>query len=299
MPLVERDGDALVWEGRRAALDTVTALHEGFSGLTGQAALHLHGPGWALPIDADYGENRARLRRWLADLPFTSDWMDGRFPAIPAGLPPDAALALGVSVATGVCLILAWQLGWMVGLAGALLAVWPLGRLRDAWLVRPEGLRGGPPWAPVIPWYDIDAVHIRHGRRRAWVWTRGHRGGQRCAVPLALVPALRARIRRLGGLDLVDAPEDLDDRYLRWRAPAVGIPWGVGAGAVLVAFLTPSPWTALVMGALTMTGMALLGLMVTTRSRGWGFGGVLAGTLLYGLVLLAVGLGGGAWLAGG
>jgi hypothetical protein len=298
VPAVERRGEVLVWGSQEVPLAAVTGLHEGFDAWTGRAALRVEGAGWRIPLDEDYGVTRARLRRWLPDAPFRSDWMDGRFPALPAGLPPAVALALGASVALAVALALGWQLGWVAGLGAAILAAWPLGRLRDGWVVRPEGLRGGPPWAPVIPWYDVEAIHLRVGVRRAWLWTRGPGGGQLASVPSALLPAVRARVRRLGGLDLIETDEDLDDRYLRWRAPAVGIPWGVGAGAVGVAFFTATPWTSLVLGALLMMGLALLGLMVTTRSRGWGLGGVMAGTLLYAVVLLAVALSAGGWLGG-
>lgn len=294
--MVDREGEELIWDGRRTALDRVDALHERFDPWTGQARLVLRGTGWKLPIEPGYGEARARLRRWLPDVPFQSDWMDGRFPGMPMGLPPSMALALGLTVAATLGTVCAVQLGWWAGLAVALLAVWPLGRLRDGWVVRTDGIRGGPPWAPVVPWYEIDAVVVNVVGRRAWLFTRGRGGGQATSIPTVLLPALRARVRRLGGLELVEGDEGLDDRYLRWRAPAVGIPWGVGLGTVLGAWWTPLPWTTLVVGALVMSGTALLGLMVTLRSRGWGFGSVVAGTLLYALLLLAIALAGGGWI---
>lgn len=295
---VEREGDELVWGARRAALDDVSALHERFHPWSGRAFLRVSGPDWEIPLQAGYGRSRANLRRWLSDVPFVSDWMDGRFPGSPAGLPPSLALGIGVTLAALVAAMLGNQLGWVAGGLAALLAAWPLGRLRDGWVVRAEGLRGGPPWAPVVPWYDLDEVRIVPGIRRTWIYTRGRGGGQAASLPTALLPAFRARVRRLGGLELTEAPADLEDRYLRWRAPALGVPWGIGIGALLVAWFTPAPWTALTAGAAAMAGTALLGAMVAFRSRGWGFGSVLAGTALYGLILLVIGVGWSGWLGG-
>lgn len=295
---VERQGERLVWAGRQAALAEVRGLHERYSGWTGRAWLEVEGPGWKIPVEVGYGEVRAKLRSWLPDVPFSADWMDGRFPAAPAGLPGDLVFAVAITFVAALSGLLAWQLGWHVGLVLALIAAWPLGRLRDAWVVRPEGLKAGPPWAGVTPWYEIEELRIARGRRRVWMWSRGPGGGGAASVPAALVPALRARVRRLGGLELVDATEDTDDRYWRWRAPAVGIPWGIGLGTAVAAFFTPVPWTALTAGAAAMVGTGLLGLVVVFRSDGWGFGSVVAGTVLYGLVLLVVGLGAGGWFLG-
>ena len=295
---VERQGDDLVWGGQRTPLGAVRALHERYHPWTGRAVLHVSGPDWEIPLAAGYGRSRSNLRKWLSDVPFASDWMDGRFPGSPAGLPPSLALGLGVGLAALVAAVLGWQLGWAAGGVAALLAAWPLGRLRDGWVVRAEGLRGGPTWAPVVPWSDIEEVRVIPGKRRTWVYTRGRGGGQAAPIPTALLPALRARVRRLGGIELVEGEADLDDRYLRWRAPAVGVPWGIGIGTLLVAWFTPVPWTALTAGAAAMAGTALLGAMVGFRARGWGFGSVLAGTALYGLILLVLGVGWSGWLGG-
>jgi len=296
--MIERDGESLRFGGAEARIGSVTALVERYDSWTGRAFLHVQGPGWRVPLRPGYGATRASLRRWLPDVPFASDWMDGRFPSIPVGLPGDLVLAtVGVAVAVA-ALTAGWQLGWPFGLGVALLAAWPLGRLRDGWVVRAEGVRAGPPWAPVVPWYEIESIHVVEGRRRAFLWTRGPGGGQAAAIPRALLPALRARVRRLGGLEILAGDADLDDRYWRWRAPAVGIPWGIGLGALLVAFATPIPWTILCAGALAMASTGLLGLVVVFRAEGWGFGGVLMGTILYGVVLATIGLGMAGWFGG-
>lgn len=295
---VERVGEELVWDGRQVPIARVSALAERYDRWTGRAFLEVRGPGWRIPMRPGYGQVRASLRRQLPDVPFTSDWMDGRFPAAPSGLPGDLALSVAILAAGACALGVAWQLGWMAGLAVALVSLWPIGRLRDAWVVRPEGVRAGPPWARVVPWYDIDEIQVVRRGRRAWLWTRGKGGGQVAAIPHALLPAVRARVRRLGGLDLLEGEEGLEDRYLRWRAPAVGIPWGIAAGTALAAWWTPSPWWVLCIGAMAMAATGLLGLVVVFRSEGWGFGSVLMGTLLYALVLLAISLGLGGWFVG-
>ena len=293
--MIEREGERLSFEGRSASVGDVTALVERYDRWTGRAFLHVEGPGWRVPLGPGYGPLRARLREWFPDVPYASDWMDGRFPAMPAGLPGDLAFALAILLSAGLATLVAWQIGWVGGLAVAGLSAWPLGRLRDAWVVRAEGVRAGPPWAPVVPWYEIEEIVVVEVGRRAWLWTRGPGGGQAASVPRALLPALRARVRRLGGLDLMPGHENLDDRYWRWRAPAIGIPWGIGLGAAAMAWFTPIPWTILCAGALAMAGTGLLGLLVVFRSEGWGFGGVIMATVLYGLVLLCLSLGAGGW----
>ncbi|MFK7931581.1 MAG: hypothetical protein AB8H79_25600 [Myxococcota bacterium] len=277
------------WGGKQVSVGAVTGLHERYSGWTGRAWLQVDGPGWRLPVDQNYGEVRQQLREWLPDVPFTADWMDGRFPSAPAGLPGDLVFVIGIIVVGLISGGLGWRFGWYAGLAIALVAAWPLGRLRDACVLRPEGLRAGPPWGGVVPWYEVEELRVRTGRRRVWLWARG-RGVAAASIPAALLPAARARARRLGGLELIEADPDSDDRYQAWRAPAVGIPWGIGLGTALAAFFLPDPWMFVTAGALSMIATGLLGLVVVFRADGWGFGSVVMGTFLYGVVLLLVGL---------
>ncbi len=295
-PDVDLDGGTVRVGDRRAPRAAVRRLHETYGRWTGRAALRLVGTGLRVPVGPGYGSHRATLLRSFRDVPFASDWMDGRFPGAPGGLPPDLAFALGVGVAAVAAGALGVIVDARIGLAAALIAAWPLGRLRDGWVVRAEGLRGGPPWAPLVPWYDLTSIHVHVGRRRAWIFTRGPRGGHAAPLPLVLLPAFRARVRRLGGLDLIPTVPGLEDRYLRWREPAIGIPWGIGAGTAIIAGFTPTPWTALLAGASATVATGLLGAMVTLRAGGWGAGGVLAATLLYGLLLLLAGLLAGGWI---
>jgi len=239
--LIKVDGTDLRWGDRRAPLSAVTALHERYDPWAGRGSLDLHGLGWSVPMGLGYGEMRASLRQALPDVPMSSDWMDGRFPSVAFGVRSNVVLLLSILAAAAVAGFIAVSLGWPAGLAAAGLAMWPLGRLRDAWVVRAEGLRGGPPWATLEPWDAVTEVVVRRGAQVSEVWTRGPGGGHRAALPTALIPAFRARIRRLGGLELREAASNLDDVYARWSRPAVGIPWGIGVGSLLGAGATPDP----------------------------------------------------------
>jgi len=297
-PQVEITAASVRVGSRTVPLAEVRSLRERYGRWSGRAWLALGPVGARVPFGPSYGAHRARLRALIGDRRFESDWMDGRFPGLPGGLPPDLALALATGLFALIALAAASTFGAVVGLGIALLAAWPLGRLRDGWVVRPEGIRGGPPWAALVPWYDVASIHVRIGRRRALIWTRGRGGGHSASLPLVLLPALRARVRRLGGLDLIEGEPGLDDRYLRWRAPALGMPWGLGAGTLLAAPFTETPWTFVVAGAAAMAATALLGAMVTLRAGGWGSGGVLAGTLLYALFLAIAAVVGAGWIGG-
>lgn len=298
-PRLEIEGEHLRAGEQRVPLASVTGLEERYGRWTGRAWLRLAGTSLRIPMERGYGAIRSELRDALGDRPFSSDWSDGRFPGAPGGLPPDLVLGLGLVVLGSFGLTVGLQLGAWLGLAVVLLGVWPIGRLRDAWVVRPEGLRGGPPWSALVPWYDIEQICVRVGKRRSLIWTRGRGPAQAASLPTVLLPALRARVRRLGGMELIEiTDQSLDDRYARWHAPAVGFPWGVGAGSLAVAWFTPTPWTSLVAGAAAMIATGLLGAVVVFRAGGWGTGGVIAGTLFYGFLLLGSGFLLGGWLGG-
>jgi hypothetical protein len=288
------DGSKLRWSGREADSGAVTGFSEHFDRWSGRAWLVVHGPEWRVPIAEGYGPVRASLRESFSDRPWVADWMDGRFPASPAGLPPDLAFALGTAVlAIGVAAAVA-TIGpagaALVGFAGAL----PVARLRDGVNVHKEGLRIGPAWAPLLAWHEVDGLCVRQDGNRVRVWARG--GSAVVRIPAVLLPALKARVRRLGGLELEATSEGLDERYDRWRAPATSIPWGVLSGSVLAAFLSPRPWTALTAGLLATAGTALLGATVEARATGWGSGAVLWATGAYAVVLAALALGVGGWI---
>ena len=295
MPL-SWDGSTLHLDGVSAHRDDIRGFAEHYSVWTGAAWLEVAGPGWRIAMGDGYAADRALVREHLADRPFTSDWAAGRFPAAPFGLPAGAALGAGLGLVLAAGMAGAWVAGPAAGVVLVLAAAWPLGRLRDALVLGERGVRLGPPWAPRVPWKEVDAVRFRRGRRSSRIWIRTRRGGAVATVPTVLLPAVRARLWRLAGLRLEEGTEGLDERYDRWRGPASGIPWGVLAGTAAVAWVTPVPWTALTAGLLVMAATTLLGAAVEARATGWGAGTVLWSTLAYAVVLAAISLGAAGWM---
>jgi hypothetical protein len=300
------DGEALQLGDRRVSATAIRGFSERFGRWNGRAWLDVVTVDGALriPIAPGYGALRAQLRVALADRPFHSDWADGRFPGAPAGLPPDLAMSLALVVAVmlaGTLAALAIGAGvaiWVAGAASAIAVGWPLARLRDEVVVRRDGLRIGPPWSSVTPWHEVRSIQAQRTGRRLRVWATTSEGGATATVPVVLLPALRARIRRMGGLDLVATPHGLDATYDGWRAPATGIPWGVLVGTAVAAPFTPHPWTALTAGVMSAAALACLAAAIEARATGWGAGAVLWSTGAYAVVLAALGLGLGAWIGG-
>ncbi len=158
----------------------------------------VRGPGWSVPIEEGYGELRQRLRQAFPKLPFSADWGAGTFPAVPWGLPGLPVWMVGSLLWIVASVAALWWYGDWAGLGVWLAGLWPVARLRDRALVGKNGLSLGPPWIFVVPWDQVDAVYCRVGRRtsRVWAQTRGA-SGMSVDVPTVLLPALRARVRRL------------------------------------------------------------------------------------------------------
>lgn len=289
---VRRVDDDLIWGGRTAPLDAVEGFTERFDPWTGRAWLHVRGPGWRVPIEAGYGRTRAMLRDAFPDRPFDADWDDGRFPACPGGLPVDLATAGAAGVALVAACTAAWWMGAAAGAAVVVAASWPLARLRDAVVVRRAGFRAGPAWAPLVPWHELSAVCWRREGRRARVWARGARGGGSATIPVALLPALRARVRRLGALAVTEASPDLDDRYARWLDAASGAPWGLLLATIALAMAAHEPWPVLAGGFLVVAGASAVAAAIEARATGWGAGAVLWSTAVYATVLALVAMAG-------
>lgn len=296
-PGLSWDGETLGWEGRRAAAQSVSGFMERYSPWTGRAWLEVQGPGWRIPVGEGYGELRASLRQWLPDRPMRSQWSEGRFPSAALGLPPGLTLALGAALVGVGGGVVAWTLGVAGGLVVVLAGTWLLARLRDGAVLTSSGLRLGPPWSAGVPWFEVQRLSYRVVGRRARVWARTRRGGAGVAtLPAVLLPALRARARRLGEVELTADQEGLDATYERWRQPAAGMPWGLLLGTAVACPLTPEPWSTLTGGLLAVAATALLGAAVEARATGWHFGGVFWVTCAYAVVLVAVALGLSGWL---
>ncbi len=240
---------------------------------TGRAWLDVQGPEpTRIAIDERYAEVRSDLRGRFPDRPFTSEWAAGRFPGAPYGLPLYPVLLGAWVAATAACVAGAAAGGPLGAAACALAAAWPLVRLLDGVGIHERGLRIGPAWAPLVPWHDVLAVGLDLGSRGARVWARTRAGAGSAWVPPALVPAVRARVRRLGGLALEEGSGGLDQRYAGWRAAATGAPWGLLLGVATAAWVTPWPWGVLGAGLVGVAGLALLGAAIEARATGWGTG---------------------------
>lgn len=269
--------------------EVVYGFRERYDPWTGRAWLEIRGPRprW-VRIAPGYAEIRQNLRLTWPDRPFDAEWADGRFPPAPRGLPPALALTLGTLAVIGGTVAAGLAVGPVASVAVALAGAWPLVRALDGVEVTARGIRVGPPWALITPWHAVQRLGLDQRGPTATVWLIGARGGASGTVPAVLVPAVRARIRRLAGLELEVGEGGADRRYAGWRAAASGIPWGVGLATLAAAPFTAAPFGVLAAGGVVVAGLALLGAAVEARATGWGTGGVLWLTLLYALVLLLV-----------
>jgi hypothetical protein len=289
---VEPDG--LSCDGRTVPKGEVLGFEEHYDPWTGRAWLRVRGPDHEEPIAAGYGELRARLREAFPDRPFDADWNDGEFPAMPMGVPEPwlrlsgGALALGSAAGLALwmpvaAVPLAVVLGW------AWMGAW--GRVRLSRM----GLHIGAGWTPRLGWHEVEAVHLQaHGRwARVVVKGRGHLAEG--TVPAVLVPALRAKVWRFGGLGLDEGLDPIDHAYARWAPRLMGLAGAVAVVGGVWALEQPTPWAAWGSALLATLGFALLAAAAEARSSGWATGAVLALTGLYGLGLVVLQL----WLGSG
>lgn len=284
--------DGLVVAGRAVPADDVLGFHERFDPWRGAVWLEIAGPGLRVRVEEGYGDVRARLRRRFPRLPYTADWAPtGRFPALVLGGPPAPWTALVVGVAAAVTAAVGALAGPGAGLLAALGLVWPVGRLHAALQVDAVGLRAGPVWAPVLGWHEIHEVRAKVEGRRTRLFVAHEGGVAELQVATAVLPAVRARVERLGALPLVPGGLDLDLRYRAMRPAALGLPWGV-LGAVLVAApWFDDPWKALARGLLVAAATGMVGAAVEARLSGWRTGGIFWMTVAWGALLAAWALG--------
>jgi len=270
----------------------VEGFTEHFSTWTGRAWVTIEGPGWRVPIGEGYGAVRANLRHWFPDRPYRSEWADGRFPPGRYGLPSDLVLVLTGALVLGLSMGLSAGVAPMAGVGFMVASVWPMARLRDAVTVQEQGISVGPSWARRIPWHEVVSITHLEGGFGARVWVDTERGVGIAALPRVLLPAFRARILRLGGVELRDDLDAVSLRYATWQAPAAAAPWGVLLGTVVCAGLADRPWPILTAGLLVMAALAMLSAAIEARSTGWGAGGVFWFTGVYAVVLVSLVVGG-------
>lgn len=267
-------------------------FHERYSTWTGRAWLEIVVEDGAstrvartVPIDATYAALRRELRERYPHAPYDASWASGGFPASPLGLPVDT---LVVVLAVALAGVVGWvtashQVGWL-----ALGFAYPILRLRDGLQVTSQGLRAGPAWAPLVPWHDVQLVRIARSWRTNRVYVVGRHGASSGTVPTALLPALRARLRRQGGVRMEETGGPMDLSYGVWRAVAPAVAWGTLAGTLLFAPFTADPWRTVLAGGLAATALGLLSATVEARASGWGSGAIAFASAVYGVVLTAL-----------
>ncbi len=290
MMALEVEDDGLRWDDRTASRGEVLGFHERFDPWTATVRLEVDGPGWSVPVDATYPPVRRALRQAFPDRPFTADWSEqGVFPGLVLDRPPALAWGLLVAFVLGSVWAFAAGFGPSIGLLLAIVWWWPLGRARASVIVDPLGVRVGPVWAPRIPWHEVVEIGEEPvGTRgtRLVVWTG--EGTQEAVVPRALMPALSARMWRLGGVRVGGLPRRVELGYRRAAQGARGAPWGVLAVTLVLAAFATEPFPILVWGLLA-TGIAgFVGAAVEARVRGWAHGGIVWMTAAWSVVLLGI-----------
>ncbi|MBN2800371.1 MAG: hypothetical protein JXX28_14625, partial [Deltaproteobacteria bacterium] len=288
MTLLQRDGDVLIYGPWRAPVAGLELVEERFGTWRARGWAELRGLGLRLPMDEHYGQNRRTLREAAPEVRFASEWEAGAFP--PAGwVPSGLALVFGVGLTAILAAVAAAWGGPWAGVGVVFAGVWGVARGRDRVTILPEGVRAGPAWAPTIGWERVRTVSIAPGVRRSSVLVEGEDFSAQAWVPTALLPALRGRLSRLGGLRAAGPPDGVDARYALWRLPALGVRWGALAGPVVFAVATDAPWRWIGMGLVLWSAQSLLQAAVEARATGWGAGSVLWLTALYALLVAAIG----------
>lgn len=279
------DGDDVVVGDDRAPIRSVLGVIERVDPWRGRLLVTVVGVGGAVAPGSGYGEARRALR--AHDVPVVSDWEDGRFPAVPLGLPEGTGTALAVVVALVGVAGAAWWLGAFGGIVAGLVGGWGVARARDRLVMTEEGLRVGPAWAPWVRWADVAALGVRPaGRSSVVVWARGHAGGG-VRVPASLVPAIRARAWRIGRVPMHEATPSVLEQHQGWAAAAVGVPLGlIVVSPVVMATSAPFAWLVALYWVAGAVGA--LGAAVTARASGWGAGAIGWMVVVYGVVLGAV-----------
>jgi hypothetical protein len=208
-----------------------------------------------------------------------SSWRDGSFPGGWYGSRRRRGAAVALVSLVGVACLGLW--GVVPAITGGVLAGWLAVRSAPRVRLTRRGMAAGPPWAPLVPWHEVVSVQVRRADGVARVAVRGHHSWHEGEVPEILLPALRARLRRLGGLDLVPLDDEVERTYQRLRAPLWGGTWGLAIGAVAGSLvLQGAPVIAAPLAA-GLVVCALLALAVEARASGWGAGAVGALSLLY------------------
>jgi hypothetical protein len=288
--------DGLEVAGRAVGDGAVLGFHERLDAWRGRLWLDVAGAGVSVAVDDSavdaYGRLRAALRARWPRRPFTAAWgASGGFPGRVLGGPPAPLTAALAVVALALSGVAGAVLGVGVGAAVGVVLGLGVGRLRPRLVVGEDGVRAGPAWAPSIGWHELDGVRLEARGATTRVHLLHRRGVVTVGVAAVVVPAVRARLLRLGGLEAEEGGLDLDAAYHALRPVALGAPWGVAIAGLAVAPLTSVPWEVVAWTAVAAALSGVVGAAATARADGWKAGGVVWMMVAWGVVLLGLALG--------
>ena len=228
------------------------------------------------------GSRRSKIRpdsdvasAHISELPFHSDWMDGRFPTYSIGIPEMWFTVLVVGVGFVVVMSVTVVSGLAEGLFLLAAWFWLFCQSRHRLVIQRVGIAAGIPWGPLVPWHKLQSVSFSVRGTRAYVRYRSDYGGGECVVPTGLIPAIRGRLWRLGGIELKRVEATVSDRYLQWVGISWSTPWFVLLGASTTVWVTSEPWTWLTILVIISVILGLVGSSVRSRALGWRGGGIL------------------------
>ena len=222
--------------------------------------------------------------------------MDGRFPTCSMGIPEGWSTLFVTCTAFFILMITTLLAGLGIGVYLLVAWFWVLGQVRRRLVVQKSGVFVGPPWTPLTPWHRIERVTYSVKGARAFVRFRSDRVGGECVVPTVLIPAIRGRLWRLGGIKLKEAEATSTDRYLQWASASWVLTWLILLSASTTVWFFDEPWSWLTLLVVLAVVVGLIGASIRARALGWGGGGVLWLTALYGVLLVLISLILGGWI---
>ena len=116
------DGDDVLVGDDRAPITSVLGLIERVDPWRGRLLVEIVGVGAEVEPGADYGDVRRALR--ARHVPIASQWEDGRFPAVPLGLPEGTGTAVAVASALALVALVAWLAGPVAAVAAGVAGGW-------------------------------------------------------------------------------------------------------------------------------------------------------------------------------
>lgn len=259
-----REG-SVVWSGGEVQLVEILGIHEGIDPWTGQPQAWAEGTAAVWPLDDHWTVRRTVLRQHLADRPWTSDWSKtGRFEGT-VGVWGGRWAQVVLSLLT---------IGGLLGLAHVVSPAWlytaasvcAVGvlSLSRRLVVDELGIRCGRYGSPLWGWHEIEDVRVQTSGDRSQITVIGPMVGT-IELPTGVLPAVRARIARLGRMDLSNGAPTLDHWY---RQRETGLHWAPWVFMMLMSGLVVLDMARPAQVVLGGMGLGALGRAVALRQRG-------------------------------